>query len=432
MNLKFFLILWGIALIYSTIPSLTYAQSIQLTTADSIRLALQHSPAIKAAEAETGKAGWLLTENRANFLPKLSANHAQTQNHPGTADSAANSRSSSIEATTTLYSGGLNEGLSAQAKELYIGAKYQLTRTKQQVITNTYLTYYNVLQAEKNVALAEESVQRLTHHLSIVEAQYQEGTVIKSDVLRTEVELAQAKQNHSKAQNAYKLAIIQLITLLGLPSDQAITLADTSTASIYEGSTALAIQTALANRTDLKQTYQEEKASEQGIKIAKSGQLPTVNLSVKKDWQNQQDSTNPWSAQVAVSFNLFDGSKTKSKIKQAEWETAKTHELLQQKLEQITVETQEAYFNLQNARTALDIASQVVTKAEEDYAIAQIRYQSGVGTNLDVIDSQGALTSAKLNYTNARYDYSKYNIQLAQAMGTITEEAIYDKKQTAH
>lgn len=428
MNLKKLLILWGIALVYSTSPSLTYAQSIQLTTADSIRLALQHSPAIKAAEAETAKADWLLSENHANFLPKLSANHVQTQNRPGTAGSVDNSQSSSIEATTTLYSGGLNEGLAAQAKELYAGAKYQLTRTKQQVITNTYLTYYNVLQAEKNVALAEESVQRLTHHLSIVEAQYQEGTVIKSDVLRTEVELAQARQNHSKAQNAYKLASIQLITLLGLPSDQAITLADTSTASIYEGSTAQAIQTALANRTDLKQTYQEEKAAEKGIQIAKSGQLPTVNLSLKKEWQNQQDATNPWSAQIAVSFNLFDGGKTNSKIKQAEWETAKTHELLQQKLEQITVETQEAYFNLQNSRTALDIASQVVAKAEEDYAIAQIRYQSGIGTNLDVIDSQGALTTAKLNYTNARYDYSKYSIQLAQAMGTITEDAIYDKK----
>lgn len=430
MNLKKKLLLWGLSFIYCAIPSLSYAQSIQLTTEDSIRLALIHSPAVKAAEAEVGKSEWLIKENQANNLPKLSANHVQTQNHPDGADSVANSRSSFFEATTTLYSGGLNEGLVAQAKELYLGTKYQLARTKQQVITNTYLNYYNVLQAEKNVALAEESVKRLTHHLSIVEAQYEEGTVIKSDVLRTEVELAQAKQNHSKAQNAYKLASSQFITLLGLPADQTITLADNGIITAYEGSTALAIQAALTNRTDLKQTYQEEKAAKQGIQIAKSGQLPTVNLSLKKEWQNQKDSTNPWSTQIAVSFNVFDGSKTKSKIKQAEWEITKNHELLQQKVEQVTLETKEAYFNLQNARTALDIASQVVAKAEEDYEIAQIRYQSGLGTNLEVIDSQGALTSAKLNYTNARYDYNKYNIQLAQAMGTITEVGIYDKKET--
>ncbi|CQR70698.1 outer membrane channel protein [Sporomusa ovata DSM 2662] len=238
-----------------------------------------------------------------------------------------------------------------------------MAHTKQQVITNTYLAYYNVLQAEKNVALAEESVQRLAHHLSIVEAQYEEGTVIKSDVLRTEVELAQAKQNHNKVQNAYRLANSHFITLLGLPADQDITLADTGTVSAYEGSVAQAIQTALVQRADYKQAYQEEKASHQGMQIAKSGQLPTVSLSLKKEWQNQDASTNPWSAQVAISFNVFDGSKTKAKIKQAKWETAQKHELLQQKTEQVTLEVKEAYFNLQNARTALDIASQVIGKA---------------------------------------------------------------------
>lgn len=428
MNLHKAPIICGIALILCGMSSLTYAQPAQLTIVDSVRLALAHSPAVKAAEAEAEKASWLVKENQSADLPTLSVNHLQNQNHPSTADLPSSSRSTSLEAKTTLYSGGLNEGLVTQAKELYTGTMYNLAFTKQQVITNTYLAYYNVLQAEKNVALADEAVQRLTQHLSTVEAQYGEGIVIKSDVLRTEVELAQAKQNHSKAQNAYKLANSQFITLLGLPDDQDIALADIEEASAYAGSVTHAIQTSLAHRTDLKQIRQEERAAQQGVQIAKSGHLPTVSLSLKKEWQDQESSANPWSAQLAVAFNLFDGSKTKSKIKQAEWEIAKNHELLQQKMEQVTLETKEAYFNLQNARTALDIASQVVAKAEEDYAIAQVRYQSGIGTNLDVIDSQGALTSAKLNCVNARYDYNKYSVQLAQAMGIITEEDTHDKE----
>lgn len=432
MKLHKTLILWGMALIFCAIPNLMFAQPAQLTIADSVRLALTHSPAIKGAEAEIAKTSWLIKENQSAYLPTLSANHLQSQNHPGAADSPSNSRSTSLEAKTTLYSGGLNEGLVAQAKESYIGAQYNLANTRQQVITNTYLAYYNVLQAEKNVALADEAVQRLTQHLFIVQAQYDEGTVIKSDVLRTEVELAQAKQNHNKAQNAYKLASSQFITLLGLPAEQDISLADLDKTSAYDGSAAQAIQTALTHRTDLKQIYQEEKAARCGIQIAKSGHLPTVSLSLKKEWENQESSANPWSAQLNVAFNLFDGSKTKAKIKQTEWETTKSHELLQQKIEQVTLETQEAYFNMNNARTTVDIASQVVAKAEEDYAIAQVRYQAGVGSNLDVIDAQGALTSAKLNYTNARYDYNKYSIQLAQAMGTITEEETHDKEQTAY
>ncbi|MDF2929210.1 MAG: outer rane efflux protein, partial [Anaerospora sp.] len=320
----------------------------------------------------------------------------QTRNYSGAAHSPADSRASFIEAKAILYSGGLNEGLTAQAKELYTGAQHHLTYTRQQVITNTYLTYYTVLQAEKNVGLANEAVERLIQHLSIVEAQYAEGTVIKSDVL---------------------------------PAGQDITLADTGTVSAYEGPVAQAIQTALMQRADLKQVRQEAKAVQQGIQIAKSGQLPTVSLSLKKDWQNQVVPANPLSAQVALSFNVFDGRKTKAKIKQTEWETSQKHELLQQKTEQVMLETQEAYFNMQNARTDLDIASQVVAKAEEDYAIAQVRYQSGMGINLDVMDSQGALTTAKLNYSNARYDYNKYTIQLAQAMGTITEDESNNDKE---
>lgn len=429
MKLKKMLIVGSMTLAFCGMPNFIYAQPPQLTIADSIRLALTHSPAIKAAEAETAKASWLIKENQSAYSPVLSANHMQTRNYSGAADSPADSRASFIEAKAILYSGGLNEGLTAQAKELYTSAQHHLTYTRQQVITNTYLTYYTVLQAEKNVGLANEAVERLNQHLSVVEAQYTEGTVIKSDVLRTEVELAQAKQNYSKAQNAYRLATSHFNTLLGLPAGQDITLADTGKVFAYEGPVAQAIQTALMQRADLKQVRQEEKAAQQGIQIAKSGQLPTVSLSLKKDWQNQAVPANPLSAQVALSFNVFDGSKTKAKIKQTEWETSQKRELLQQKTEQVMLETQEAYFNMQNARTDLDIASQVVAKAEEDYAIAQVRYQSGIGINLDVMDSQGALTTAKLNYSNARYDYNKYTIQLAQAMGTITEDESYNDKE---
>lgn len=429
MNLKKTLLLCGIALMVCSMLGPVYAsQPAQLTIADSIRLAITHSPALKAAKAETEKASWLVKENHSAYLPTLSANHLQAYNNPDTINYPSNYRSSSLEAKTILYSGGLTEGLVSQAKKLYTGAQHNVAYTKQQVITNTYLAYYNVLQAEKNVALADEAVQRLTQHLSIVQAQYSEGTVIKSDVLRTEVELAQAKQNHSKAKNTCRLASSQFATLLGLPADQNIALADIRETVAYDGSIDQAIQTALTQRSDFKQICQEEKAAQYGTQIAKSGYLPTVSLSIKKEWQNQDSVPNPWSTQLTVGFNLFDGSRTKSKIKQAEWEITKTHELLEQKREQITLETKEAYFNLQNARTALDIASQVVAKAEEDYAIAQVRYQSGLGTNLDVIDSQGALTSAKLNYTNARYDYNKYSVQLAQAMGTITEEDTHDKE----
>lgn len=425
------LLLGLLAVVHSCVLGSVSAQGLTLSLQASVQQALAHSPALKTAQAEAEKAGWLITEHQANQLPFVSANYTESQSRPVGEGLSNPNRSSSLEAKTTLYSGGLNEGMVAQAKAAAAAATAHRQYVAQQVITETYLAYYTVLQAQQGIELAEEAVTRLSQHMAVVQAQYEEGTAIKSDVLRTEVELAQAKQNHSKAQNFYKLKHSQLLTLLGLAMDTELVLQDKEPVKAYEGSVQAAVARAFLYRLDLQEQQQNQKAAQYGVAIAQSGYLPTVSLSVKKDWQNQKGTADPLTAQVGVSFTVFDGQRTKAKIKQAEWESRKGEERLQAIKEQITTETQEAYFNQQDAYTALAIASQVVSKAQEDYEIAQVRYQAGLGTNLDVIDSQGALTSAQRNYTNARYDYNKYSIQLAKAMGTI-EEDIYVQKETVH
>ena len=330
-----------------------------------------------------------------------------------------------------MYSGGLNEGLAEQAKALYSSAQYSFSNIKTQTIANTYFAYYDVLQAEKNVALADDAVLRLSKHLSVVEAQYAEGIVIKSDLLRTEVELAQMKQNLSKAQNDCKMARSRFIMLLGLSDDQDIVLADLPTETVYDGLLSQAVAIALTHRMDLQQAYQEKEAAWSGVKIAQSGRLPAVSLSLKQAWQNQEQVSNLWSAQLMVSVNVFDGGSTTAKINQAEWETRNKQALLRQKQEQITMEIKEAYFNMQNAKTALAIASQVVNKAEEDCLIAQVRYQAGVGSNLDVIDAQGALTTAKLNHINSRYDYNKYGKVTKNTAGQTQTVSASTEEQSA-
>ncbi len=424
---------WALALLFYLMPQVAQGHPQVLTIGESIRLALGHSPVIKSAEAELEKRAWSVKENKSAYLPNLSAAYLQSRNHTDTLTAAGNTRSTTLEAKTTLYSGGFNEGMVEQAKESYSGAGYALIHARQQVIANTYLAYYGILQAEKNVGLAADAVQRLSEHLSIVQAQYAEGLVIKSDVLRTEVELAQARQNQSRAENACRLACSQFAILLGLPDDQEIRLDEVAGMETYGGSISQAVQSALSHRADLRQALQEKKAAQSGVQIARSGYLPNVTLSLKKEWQKQESETGAWSAQMAVSFNLFDGDKTRAKIGQAQEESVKAGALSKQKEEQIMFETKEAYFNMQNARTAVEIASQVIAKAEEDYLIAQVRYQAGVGSNLDVIDANAALTAAKLNHVNARYDYSKYNVQLAQAMGVITEGGTHDgQEKTTH
>ena len=72
---------------------------------------------------------------------------------------------------------------------------------------------------------------------------------------------------------------------------------------------------------------------------------------------------------------------------------------------------------MQEAEKRIDTTKVAVVQAEEDYKIAQVRYSAGVGTNLDVMDSQVALTQAKTNYIQALYDYNTSKAKLEKAMG---------------
>ena len=83
----------------------------------------------------------------------------------------------------------------------------------------------------------------------------------------------------------------------------------------------------------------------------------------------------------------------------------------------IRLEVQSSYLNLREAEKRIETARVAVDKAEEDFKIAQIRYSAGVGTNLDVLDSQVALTQANNNFVQALYDYNTSKVKLEGSMG---------------
>ena len=116
-------------------------------------------------------------------------------------------------------------------------------------------------------------------------------------------------------------------------------------------------------------------------------------------------------------MNLFDGNVTKAKVRQAEASLTKSVEQANQKQDVIQLEVRQAYLNMLEAEKRITTSKVTVDKGQEDFKIAQVRYSAGVGTNLDVIDSQLALTQAKTNYIQAMYDYNTSRAKLDKAMG---------------
>lgn len=414
------------------------AAPLELTLDDTIVMALKNNHSIKVAESEAEKADWDISAAKAGKEPSISLSHnsMRSKSAASTAigydsitkepvkipisSSTDNKFTNSIDLTYPLYTGGKVEGTIEKAKLGSKVAELGITKTQQQVKLDATTGYYSILQTRNIVKLSEESLDRLNAHLKNVEAQYGAGTVAKSDVLRSEVEKAKAEQSLIKANNSYELAVSGLNNVIGMPLDTKIAVKEELKYEKYDKTLEDCIKVALANRPDLEQAATSVDMAKADIKVAKSGNKLTINAVASEKWSDKDfpgTDNNTWSIGISANYNLFDSGLTRSKVRGTETTLDKAATQLLQARDAAQLEVRQAYLNMQEAEKRIETSQVAVVKAEEDYKIAQVRYSAGVGTNLDVMDSQVALTSAKTDYVQALYDYNTSRAKLDKAMG---------------
>ena len=401
------------------------AAPVGLSLDDSIALALMNNPAIKIANADQETANWGISAAKGARLPTVSLSHSDSRrgypfatasNPSGVSDNFSNS----LSAKMPIYSGGAIEAQIEQAKLNFKINDIGVDKSRQQVLLDTTSGYYSILGAQNSLKVSQESVDMMAEHLKNVQAQYSVGVVAKSDVLRSEVELANNQQALIKAQNTYDLAVSKFNNIVGLPLDTDVNLKDELKTGTYALSLDDSIKYAMAHRPDVAQADYNIDIAKQGVKLAESGKRPSVNFTASQGWS---DSTFPgttdsgWSLGLMSTWTPFDSGVTNAKIKEADSGLVKAKLQAQQAKDGYQLEVRQYYLNMNEANKRIESSQVAVDKAQEDYKIAGVRYSAGVGTNSDVIDAQVALTTAKNNYIQAMYDYNTSKANLDKAMG---------------
>lgn len=390
-----------------------------LSLDDSVALALKNNPTVKMAMDDQQRAEGSVDEAEAGKMPALSlgagVNRAQgaAQTLPGT------SYNSSIKLSWTLYSGGRFEGLVDQAK---LNAKISdlgVDKAREQVKLDATSAYYSVLQASDMAAVNREAVDSLTEHLKTVKAQFDAGVIAKADLLRSEVELANAQQSLTKAQNAFEIAQSNLNNVIGAPLEEKQTLNNQLAYTEFNSPVDECIAYAMSNRPEIQQSVNSKAVAEKGVEIAQSGNRPTVTFGATDGWSGDEfpGQANNWSMNVMANWNIFDSGLTNSKVKQSKAASAKAEDQDTQIRGSVELEVRQNYMSMREAEKRLQTTLVAVDKATEDLKIAKTKYYAGAGTNLDVIDAQLALTQAKTNHTQALYDYNVNKAKLEKSMG---------------
>lgn len=400
------------------------ADTVELSLEDSIQMAFENNRSIKQSLAQVDEARWNLSSARRSAGPTLT--------WQGTANRVGgkyyehadynNTYGNTLQAGYNLDTSGSLKHTRERASYALNAADLTLENTKQSVKLQTTQAYYQLLECRNLVDVDQEAVDTLQEHLSNVNAQYRVGTVAKSDVLASEVQLANAQQSLVTAQNNYDIAMASLNNIIGLPSDTILSVKDQLQYTAYPDlNLDKCTVYALDNRPDgIAADYQVEQSKE-ALAIAKAGHLPTVTAAVTRSLTGRdefkEDITGQWTAGLTASWNIFDNGQVTASVEQAKAGLRAAEESAAATKETIQLNVREQYLSLLAAEKNIQTTSKAVEQAEEDYKIAQVRYSAGVDTNLSVMDAQEKLTSARTNYYTALYNYNTSKAALDKAMG---------------
>lgn len=413
-----------------------FAATLELDLEETIQRALLTNPSVKIAEynRKAAKADYSAAKGARGISISLSHESGRggyADNHI-LRDAAGrilsndkqigNTHSNSITASLPIFTGGELQGQIGQAKANYrsmLSAEEQAYNEMKETATTGY---FNMLNATNMKALRQESVDRLQAHLDNVIAQYNVGIVARADVLRSEVELANAQQNYINASNEYDVAEATLNNIIGTPLGTTLLLKDRLQYEPYENDMAYCLAYSEQHRPELKQAEYAIDSAEAALVVARSGHMPKVYANASNNWGGNGsdwpgDDDENWSVGVTASMNVFDSGVTWSKIHAAQENLAKAKESQRQIKDNVELEVRTDYLNLREAEKRITTTQVAVASAEEDYHIAVVRYQAGVGTNIDVMDAQEALTQAKTNYYQALYNYNTSKAALNTSMG---------------
>jgi outer membrane protein len=161
------------------------------------------------------------------------------------------------------------------------------------------------------------------------------------------------------------------------------------------------------------------------LKIARSGQLPQVNFAAKQDWYNDHmtglGENSNWYVGLTLSLNLLDSGLTESQVKQAKLGIDDAREQARKTRDSILLEVRQYYLGMREAEKRIDTSKVAGEQAKESLRIAELRYNAGVGTNIDVLDAVLALDTARNNIVQALYDYNTDRAQLFRAVGVAAK-----------
>jgi len=416
---------------------------------DAVSIAFKNNKDIRIQEEEIEVARANILGAKSAFLPKLNASFGYTHNATVLSLSSAttskkdagvlagykNDNKIGVSLDESIYNGGADI---ANFKQAQLGLKVQeetLRARKLDVEFETKRLYYGLLLAYETERITQGLVNQAKSHYEDVKEKFKEGTASRFDVLQSKVQVSKLVPELVKAKNAVDLIMADLKKLLGFKMQDSITVKEKLGYSSIQIKEDEFLKLAYLDKPEMILKSLGIDISKWSIQMAKAGNRPQISADLGYSYRSNNLGNmfnarhNNWNAGVAVTIPIFDGFSTKAKVDEAKARYAQATLEKENLSDQITVDIKQSCLDLNQAQAIIDASKDNIEEAKEALRIAEVSYDNGVGTNLDVLDTQVSLSQIEQNYSSAIYDYLMAKAYLDRTMGQgYLQEAKNEKK----
>lgn len=400
---------------------------------DCVKIALEKHPLIHVAMSNAEIYKSKIAQAWANYFPTFSAGLSYSRNDMQVSNFAFPIQkydmfyAPTLSGNMLLFDFGKTKAQADLAKRTYESAQSNLQNSINSVIFTVKQAYYNLLFAQQQVKVYEDTVADYTLHLEQAKAYYDIGTKAKIDVLTAEYNLGKAKLGLIQAKNTLKIAYVQLSNAMGMPDYSDYDVVDNLTTKAYGITAEEAVSTAYETSPELLAAKKKADASELLVRASRRAFAPNLSGFASYSRGGKRIDTDygyQFGAQLSYSnVNLMllkkqvDEAKATYKKDLADYENTK---------QTIYFEVKQAYINLTNAQDSIAVAKLSMDQAKEQYDQASGRYKVGLGDAIELKDAETTYRNSQLDYYNTLLNYHVSAANLEKLMGSPLKSSDVD------
>jgi len=415
----------------------------------AVDYAIAHQVQVKNSQIDLQNANAKVNEIRAMGLPQVNGSLSLTNNlilqrvfiparifNPAAAEGELiaakfgvdNAGFANVGLSQLVFDGTYLLGLKASSVYKDLAVK-SVTQSKQQVAENVTKAYYGILVNEKRQSLLALNVARLDSLLKETRELNKQGFVEKIDVQRLDVQANNLRTELDNVNRLQELSYSLLKFQMGFPMEEPIKLSETlEKIELATFNTNAAGDFNYSNRIEYSILQTQENLAELDLKSIKAGYLPRLFLNANYGYNAGANGfgdlvSKPWfdnaAVTVALQIPIFDGYSKKYRAIQSANNLQKVRQSYNLLKSSIDLQRSQASITMKNALESMREQKANLELATEISRVTRVKYQNGVGSNLEVLNAETSIKESQANYFTALYNALIAKVEVEKANGTL-------------